>query len=155
MRIIFLLKKIANLVHLPFVRTWQPDWLVHRYNALILRNWETCFSPNWSSFPSRVSLAEAVLCLKELMYCINADWPIKLVNFSKCWAPLELCGCFRDGNPYLCQIIIAGLQARKMHTGWKVRWAGMVMTSRSQSLTTPWMRGYQASRKQNFGKGRN
>ena len=51
--------------------------------------------------------------------------------------------------------VSAGLFLRKMHTGWKVRWAGMVTTSLSQSWTTPQMRGYQASRKQNFGEGRN
>ena len=40
-----------------------------------------------------------------------------------------------------------------MHTGWKVRWAGMVTTSRSQSLTTPRMRGYQASENKILAKG--
>ena len=41
-----------------------------------------------------------------------------------------------------------------MHISWKVRWAGMLMTSCSQSFTRPWMRGYQAVWKQNFGEGR-
>lgn len=31
----------------------------------------------------------------------------------------------------------------------------LVMTSRSQSLATPQMRGYQVSRKQNYGEGKN
>ena len=42
-----------------------------------------------------------------------------------------------------------------MHVGWKVKWAGMVTTSGSRSLTAPQMLSYQALWKQNYGQGRN